>query len=159
MKGRLQKTRSEKSSRLVQGLAMLEERLLGIVLPGEFQQWLDTLVEALETLAPRLQEQLASANAEVYEKLSLEAPHYSNRFEELRSADQMWLEEFRQFRERVLRVYPFAEQLERNAVELRETVNSIVDQGLALVMHCKRHEAAVQGWVFEALNRDEGQGD
>jgi len=152
-------TATKKLDSLAESLLRLEEHLELPYISGELQDWSDKLGEFLSDASDRLRREIASEHGRSYETIIKNQSNLRQQVDKLRTEDPQIvtaLESFRQLADR------FASSIDETILagqQFQAKREQLINEGLGLVLRIRRHRAAIDTWLSEALQRDNGVGD
>ncbi len=140
-------------------LAELEACLESVVVPGDLLSWATALQQACETGGNALRRAITGSHADQLSKIKSEDLNLAQRVVQLKEEDAEILKLYDQLAGKVQRLQERADLAGSREDKLDETVQSLIDEGLALVIRVRKQESAINTWFAEAFQRDTGVGD
>ncbi|HEX5104771.1 MAG TPA: hypothetical protein VFV87_13210 [Pirellulaceae bacterium] len=144
---------------LSETLARLETALLTPVIAGEFSGWVHSVQQASATLAVDLTSCLHTILHVRYREIVEADPEQSANVEKLMVGDEQLLEQLTRFHERLYALGNAAEHVDKNEGKLEQQRHKVEEEGIALILHVKKQQAASSTWLEEAFYRDRGVAD
>jgi hypothetical protein len=144
---------------LLTSLTALEAALLTPVVAGELENWVAAVQRAAHEMAPVLYRQLDSVHCEQFSVIARDGDHLLKRVEDLREEDTRIRENVEPFLSRIGSLDGRAERVGSDEARVRDHLQELIDQGVALIVQIRKQETSLQTWLSEALNRDTGVGD
>ena len=140
-------------------LQTLETNLETPVVPGELAGWVRSVRAAIDTVAPLLHERIYVKHRRMLEQIGEQDPEQLPRVEQLRQEGGALLEELAARTGEFRDLDRANSDRQENARAFEEDIERVVQRGLALVIHVRRHDTALATWYMAAFQRDRGVAD
>jgi hypothetical protein len=144
---------------LIDKIVKIESALLSPPIAGELTGWIQAVQDAATTLAVSLTTYQRTILHEQYAEILKADPEMGAQVEKLIADDQQLLEHVAEFHERLHRLAEAAAHVAKDEGKLCEQRKRLEEQGIALLVSIKKHQAAATTWLSEAHFRDRGVGD
>lgn len=144
---------------LPEGLQAFEKALETPIVPGEVVAWTETVRQTCEALASPLRRALDERHRKVYGEIGEEEPELLAKIEELIQEDEEIRDTYDRLCFLVDRLIERGEELEPDEMRTAHAHEELVEEGLAFVIQVRKQELAVQTWLIEAFDRDNGTVD
>jgi hypothetical protein len=152
-------TMTKKLDPTAEALQRLEEHLELPYVSGELQAWSETLCQLLSKAGEQVRTGIATEHGRAYETIVKSRSNLTQQVDKLRSEEP-----------EILAALASVEQLaDRFCSSIDETVlagqqfqpkrEQLISDGLALILRVRRQRAAIDTWLGESLQRDNGVGD
>ena len=140
-------------------LGEVESCLESVVVPGELESWANTLLHACRIEGEALHREITGSHTEQLAKLVAEDPNLGARATQIQHEDADILQCWREFEEKVKRLQEASSLAGPREDKLDEGLQTVITNGLALVIRVRKQEKTLSTWFAEALQRDTGVGD
>jgi hypothetical protein len=144
------------TQKYLDALGSMEDSLLSSVVPGELVGWMAALSESAEFVGALLWRHYETVHDAQYSQIVKEDSELLPRVERMKRGDAESLERLEGLLDRIDTLKRGAPQCEPDETALITSLNILIDQGLAWLIHAKRQERARETWLVEAFNRDRG---
>jgi hypothetical protein len=152
-------TTTKKLNPTAEALQRLEDHLELPYVSGDLQAWSESLRELLSEADEHVRDDVASEHGRAYETITKNHSNLRQQVEKLRSADPEILAALESVGQQVERFTSAIDETVLAGQQFQEKREQLVNDGLALVLRVRRHRAAIDTWLGEALQRDNGVGD
>jgi hypothetical protein len=149
------KTRDATAESLVQ----LEEHLELPYISGDLRDWSDKLCQILADTSQRIRAAVASQHSKAYDAIIKSQSNLRQQVDKLRSEDPGIVDALDSFAESTNRFASSIDETLLAGQQFQPKREQLIQEGLNLVLRIRRHRAAIDTWMGEALQRDNGVGD
>ncbi len=125
--------------------------------PGELEEWLESAQESFVALQKLWEEHRREVHSGEFESIESD-PNQAARVERLKREDQRLKADFAQLAATLERLPARVSEAETDEESARDQLESLSEQGIALVIRARKQELAAHTWLLEALDRDLGEG-
>lgn len=129
------------------------------LVPGEMEAWVAAVREACDDAGALLRHRIEFVHPAEYAQIVKEDPELFRQVDQMKEGDRQSLEQLEAFAGRLGQLGQAAPRCEPDEQRLDKTLSTLIDNGLALVMHAQKQEVARRTWLVEAFNRERGVGD
>jgi hypothetical protein len=128
-------------------------------IPGELEEWIKTVWEAIERVRPLLYKHLARNHQDHFAGIVEEDAEMFRQVTLLKQEDHNILQQFQALSDRAWKLLEKAPRVGPNEAQLQEDVSTLITDGLAFVIQVQRQGIAIRTWLQEAFLRDRGVAD
>lgn len=144
---------------LKEGMTKLETALITPLISGELDGWVKNARQAANDLAPKLKRFIKTVLRSEYDEIAKTDTELLRRVQQMVRDDEKLLADFESFRHDLDSLAERVPLVKNDEAKTNEHRTRIEATGTALVLAIKKHQAAADTWLAEALNRDNGVGD
>jgi hypothetical protein len=151
-------TTTKKLDSAAESLQRLEEHLELPYVSGELHDWSVRLQLLLSDASEQVSEEVVSEHGQAYDAI---VKHHSNlrqQVDKLREEDPQILAALDSVRQSAERFAAIDETVLAGQ-QLQPKREQLIQEGLTTILRIRRHRAAIDTWLGEALQRDNGVGD
>lgn len=142
-----------------QSLKQLAVSLETPVVPGELEIWIAELRKSAQSFGTFLHLEVATGHNGRTAEIAKVDPEMHRDVEQLNKTDREILEQFAAFSSHIDHLAKRVPRVGPNEAAVTDELKTLVDEGLAFIIHMKKQEIAIRTSVQEAFNRDRGVGD
>jgi hypothetical protein len=146
----------QRDSTLLAALARLELCLETPLVPGELEVWTSQLEKATAEVSEQLHAALGKDHPQRLAQISQDDPGLSRCVVQLKEGDHESLRRLNAFQAHLHTLVQKAGDFEPNELPIEDALKRFIAEGLALVIHVRKQEVALDTWMSEALDRDRG---
>ena len=152
-------TTTKKLDSAGESLAKLEEQLELPYISGELAAWSTELHHILADVSHQVRASVATHHNNAYETIVKSQINLRQQVDKLRSEEPDILAALDAFEQSVNRFASSIDETLLAGQQFQPKREQLILEGLALVLRIRRHRAAIDTWLGEALQRDNGVGD
>jgi hypothetical protein len=142
-----------------EALNRLESELLTPIVPGELERSLEAISQAADLVSALLWRHTENLKNTEYPAIAAQDPELLAQTDRLMQGDADCVERLAALLDQIARLKNLAPKCEPNEAVMRNSLESLIQQGLKWVIDAKRQEKARETWFVEAFQRDRGVGD
>lgn len=145
-----------KNTNLLDALTNLESCLETPIVPGELETWTEEVANATAQAAPLLVQAVEKEHADQLSEISDVDAGLFRKITQLKEQDQESLQKLHTFRQHLASLKEHVSDFEPDESRIDGKIQALIQQGLELVIHARKQEAAIETWLHEAFDRDCG---
>lgn len=152
-------TTTKKLDALTESLEQLEKHLELPYISGELHDWSEQTGQLLQEATTLVRSAIHSEHGRAYEAIVKNHPNLRQEVENLRKEEPSILAALEAVQQLV---EPFTTSIDETVLagqQFQPKREQLVQEGLAAILRVRRHRAAIETWLSEALQRDNGVGD
>jgi hypothetical protein len=146
-------------SALRDALASFETSVTTPVISGELSDWMEKLRKSWSAASMQMKVHAQALHPGQYEEIAAADAALLRQVELLKAEDEAIEKDRQKFDQTIVRMAEHLPKLEPDEAKAQPHIQSMMDQGIALVTRVRKQEVAVQTWFAEAFNRERGGGD
>lgn len=144
---------------LKEGMTRLETALITPLIAGELDSWVKNARQAATDLAPKLKRFIKTVLRSEYDEIAKTDTELLRRVQQMVRDDEKLIADFESFHHDLDSLAERVPLVKGDEAKTNEHRARVETKGTALVLAIKKHQAAADTWLAEALNRDNGVGD
>jgi len=152
-------TATKKLDPIAESLQRLEEHLELPYVSGDLNAWSETLSQLLCEADKHIKGEIATEHGRAYEAIVKNHSNLRQEVEKLRAQDPEILAALDSFGQQAERFTSAIDETVLAGQQFQQKREQLINDGLALVLRIRRQRAAIDTWLGEALQRDNGVGD
>lgn len=142
-----------------EALKRFEIALEAPIVPGEIEQWVHGVRETAQACSELLRPHIDTVHEQECQEIVKEDSEMFRHVKQLKQAGQESLQRMEAFLAKVNKLARRAPQQEPAEIPAHKDLGHLSDEGLALVIHIRKHEVGRRTWLQEAFNRLRGDVD
>lgn len=150
---------TKRADALAESLLHLEEHLELPYVSGELHDWSQRLQQLISDATEKFRAEVASEHGQAYQAIVKNNRNLCQEVDKLRGQDVPILAELESVRQQVDRFSSAIDETVLAGQQFEPKREQLISAGLAAVLRVRRHRAAIDTWMGEALQRDNGVGD
>ena len=139
-------------------LKALEAALESPIVPGEFENWLESVERAFLESQSELHSHLGGNHQRQLEDVQRQDMDLASRVQHLREIDRQLLDRLHHL-DRYILALREREDGDGETQRVDRSAERLIDEALRFVIDVRKQEAAVNTWFVEAFQRDRGVAD
>jgi glutathione S-transferase len=140
-------------------LAAFEQCVDTPFVPGELQEWIDAVDDALERLRESFEAQRIKVHSAEFADIAREDPELLQRIRLMHQEDRALGEEQNRIATTIEALEPRIRDVGADEAYLRRDCNRLADAARAFVSRVRKQEVTIRTWWVEAFMRDRGTVD
>lgn len=152
-------TATKKLDPIAESLQRLEEHLELPYVSGDLHAWSETLRQLLCEADKNVKDEITTEHGRAYDAIVKNHSNLRQEVEKLRTQDPEILAALDSFGQQAERFTSAIDETVLAGQQFQQKREQLINDGLALVLRIRRQRAAIDTWLGEALQRDNGVGD
>lgn len=140
-------------------LERLEQILELPYISGELKSWTDESLRALEQVESALQTAIESDHPSAFKTMVKNHRNLQQQVEKLAQEDAQLLPAVQSLRGHAQHFASSIDEMSQSGQQFQARREQLVNDGLALILRVRKQQSAIDTWLGEALQRDNGVGD
>lgn len=150
---------TENPKDLLEALQQFEACLETPCVPGELEQWTQTVQRSFNEVEHRLRRQIEDVHTAQFSEIGQVDPGLLARVEHLQAHDRAILDRLENLEQMLNELLRQAPSFGPDEAPLRDELTTFVNKGLWFVIQARKQENAISTWLLEAFDRDRGTVD
>lgn len=152
-------TTTKKLDALAESLQHLEEHLELPYVSGDLHDWSEKLRQLLADAVERFRSEVETEHRRAYESIIKNHSNLRQEVDKLRSDEPQIVADLASVTQAAERFASSIDETVLASQQIQPKREQLINDGLAVVLRIRRHRAAIDTWLGEALQRDNGVGD